>query len=127
MSRIRAKDTSPELSVRHALTKLGYRYRIHPRDLPGKPDIVFTRRRKVIWIHGCFWHLHDCREGRIPSTNSLYWRPKLEANRERDRRHIQALAARGWESLTLWECEVERAPEALPDRLRRFLGPTRMD
>ena len=94
MRRIRSKDMKPELLVRHLVYSLGYRYRLHRKDLPGKPDLVFGPRRKVIFVHGCFWHLHpdpECVDSRVPKSNTAYWKPKLERNVERDRQHIAAL------------------------------------
>ena len=121
MSRIRSRDTKPELVVRRMLHRLGYRYRLHRRDLPGKPDLVFGPRRKAIFVHGCFWHQHaECREGRAPGSNTEYWAPKLARNVERDEAARSALAERGWSSATVWECELADLT-ALEARLRSFL------
>lgn len=108
MRRIRGKDTSPELTVRRLLRDLGFSgYRLHRKDLPGKPDIVYAGRRKVIFVHGCFWHGHDCKTGiREPKSNREYWLPKVEGNRQRDAAHIADLVSRGWSVLTVWECEL---------------------
>lgn len=107
MSKIRSKDTRPERVLRSALHRLGFRFRIHRKDLPGKPDIVLPKYRTVIFIHGCYWHYHkDCREGRIPSTNSAFWKDKLEKNVAKDERHRAALEALGWRVLVVWECEM---------------------
>jgi len=107
MSRVRTRDTGPELSFRKAIHKKGYRYRLHRSDLPGKPDVVFVARRKVIFIHGCFWHGHsDCRKGKRPVTNVDFWNCKIEKNRERDARNQEALIGLGWSSFVLWECEI---------------------
>ncbi len=107
MSKIRSKDTKPERVVRSALHKLGFRFRIHKKDLPGKPDIVLSKYQTVIFVHGCFWHYHqDCREGRIPSTNSHFWKEKLEKNVAKDQRHQLALKALGWRVIVVWECEL---------------------
>lgn len=125
MSRIRAKDTKPEMAVRRLAHSLGYRYRVHRKDLPGKPDLVFGPRRKVIFVHGCFWHQHDlgsCLDGRPPKSNSAYWNPKLERNVERDVAHAAALEADGWEVLTIWDCETRDMP-TVRSRLVEFLGP----
>lgn len=125
MRRIKSKGMKPELLVRSIVHGMGYRYRLHKRDLPGKPDLVFGPRRKVIFVHGCFWHGHDnpaCREGRSPRSNQGYWLPKLARNRERDAAHIAALQASGWEVLVIWECETGDI-EALKARLTGFLGP----
>lgn len=120
MARIRAKHTKPEMLVRRIVHGLGYRYRLHRRDLPGTPDLVFSPRRKVIFVHGCFWHLHHCRAGRIPATRRHYWEPKLRRNAARDAEHLAALEAAGWQVLTIWECETgDRA--ALQARLQAFL------
>ncbi|MGK8204317.1 very short patch repair endonuclease [Burkholderia cenocepacia] len=124
MRRIRSKNTTPEMTVRRLLHGLGYRYRLHRKDIPGKPDIVIAGRRKAIFIHGCFWHQHvACREGRPPKSNDAYWRPKLERNQQRDRQNLEALTALGWTVLVVWECEVE-SDSTLPERLVQFLGPT---
>jgi len=121
MSRIRGKDTKPEMVVRKLTHALGYRYRLHRRDLPGCPDLVFPGRLKVIFVHGCFWHRHRCRYGRVrPKTRKAFWKAKLEGNRERDRRNRQALRKLGWDVLVVWECQMRR-PEILVDRLVSFL------
>ena len=106
MRAIRSKDMRPELKVRSIVHRLGYRFRLHRKDLPGKPDLVFTSRRKVIFVHGCFWHSHGCKVSHTPKSNSGYWGPKLERNEFRDRRNIEALSAAGWNSLVIWECET---------------------
>ncbi|MFU8947537.1 very short patch repair endonuclease [Mycetocola zhadangensis] len=107
MSRVRQKDTKPELKVRQALHKRGYRYRLHDRDLPGKPDVVFSRKRKVIFINGCFWHLHECPRGLSrPKTNVDFWQAKRTATRDRDQASIAKLQEAGWACLTIWECEL---------------------
>lgn len=123
MRAIRSKDTSPEMAVRKLVHGLGYRYRLHGSKLPGKPDLVFAGRRKVIFIHGCFWHLHRaCREGRIPGSRQAYWKPKLEGNRTRDLRRQRELRQLGWGVMVIWECQVESGRD-LSGRIRRFLGP----
>jgi DNA mismatch endonuclease (patch repair protein) len=125
MRRIRSAGMKPEMTVRKLAHALGYRYRLHVKDLPGKPDLVFTKRRKVIFVHGCFWHQHPgCREGRPPGSNSAYWGPKLARNAERDRTALLALAKAGWRVLVIWECETGDAD--LATRLRDFLGETAM-
>jgi DNA mismatch endonuclease (patch repair protein) len=122
MRRIRSKDTAPELQVRRLVHALGYRYRLHDKSLPGKPDIVFRSRKSVIFVHGCFWHLHpNCNEARIPSTRQDYWIPKLTRNSERDRAHTRKLRRLGWRVLKLWECEL-KSTEKLTRKLTRFLG-----
>ncbi|MHB0974064.1 MAG: very short patch repair endonuclease [Thiobacillus sp.] len=122
MSRVRAKDTKPELLARRLVHSMGYRYRLHRRDLPGCPDIVFPRRRKVIFVHGCFWHRHgkDCPLTRWPKSRMEFWRPKLEANRARDKRVQRELGALGWKYLVVWECEL-RDKESLAMKIREFL------
>ncbi len=126
MARIRSKNTAPEKAVRRLLFAIGYRYRIHRKDLPGNPDIAFFSRRKAIFVNGCFWHQHPgCSRATIPATNQDYWIPKLERNRKRDREAASALKLRGWRVLTLWECELSNAKQ-LRKRLTRFLGPRRL-
>ena len=123
MRRIRKTDTKPELIVRRLAHRLGYRYRLHRRDLPGTPDLVFPRLRKVIFVHGCFWHQHDCPLGRKqPSTNPDYWLPKLARNVERDRSARTLLQDDGWSVLVIWECET-RTSQRLADMLTQFLRP----
>jgi DNA mismatch endonuclease (patch repair protein) len=101
---------------------MGYRFRLHRKDLPGKPDLVFPGLRKVIFVHGCFWHQHrGCREGRIPRSRADYWVPKLTNNQARDQQNLNALEEAGWEALVIWECEIADDP-ALPSRVSNFLG-----
>ena len=110
MARVRGRDTKPELRVRRALHRAGLRYRLHAKDLIGKPDIVFPSRRIAIFVHGCFWHRHDdssCRLARMPKSRLDFWKPKLEGNRARDRRSLSALMAGGWTVLVIWECQSE--------------------
>jgi DNA mismatch endonuclease (patch repair protein) len=110
MRRIRKTDTKPELIVRRLIHSMGFRYRLHNRKLPGNPDIVFPRHRKVILVHGCFWHRHDCPDGRkLPRSNPEYWGPKLERNRRRDEVNAARLLDLGWNVLIVWECEVRTA------------------
>src|SRR5580658_666532 len=105
MRAIRSKGMRPELAVRSMLHKLGYRFRLHRSDLPGKPDLVFPSRKKVIFVHGCFWHSHDCRKGQgAPRTNAAFWQRKRELTVERDRKTLKALAAEGWDAYVVWEC-----------------------
>ena len=127
MRAIRKKDAKPELLVRSLLHRVGYRYRLHDKRLPGTPDIVLPSRRKAIFINGCFWHGHDCALGvRQPQANRAYWGPKIERNRTRDRAVREALEALGWSVEVIWECET-RQEQALLSRLRAFLGPTRKE
>jgi len=111
----------PELAVRSLAHRLGYRFRLHRRDLPGKPDLVFPSRCKVIFVHGCFWHSHGCKAAHVPKSNIHYWRPKLAGNRMRDRLHIEDLTAMGWKSLVIWECET-KDETGLNRRIRQFLS-----
>ena len=121
MRRIRSKDTSPELALRRLIHGLGYRFRLHREDLPGRPDIVFPGRRKVIFLHGCFWHQHsECSEGRIPHSRLDYWEPKLRKNQIRDCHNRALLAEQGWEVLVVWECDL-KSSASLIKRLERFL------
>lgn len=122
MQSVRTADTGPELTVRRLLHGLGYRYRLHPGKLPGRPDIVFPGRRSAIFVHGCFWHGHECQKGRAPKSKLEYWGPKLDANRERDARKEAELRALGWQVLTVWQCEIVDR-EALQTELIEFLGP----
>lgn len=122
MRRIRKTDTKPELVVRRLTHSIGYRYRLHRRDLPGTPDLVFPSRRKVIFVHGCFWHQHDCKLGRKkPSTNTEYWHPKLARNVARDKESRRRLSELGWGVLVIWECETQ-APSQLTARIQEFLS-----
>lgn len=122
MARIHAKDTAPEMAVRRLAHAMGYRYRLHRRDLPGCPDLVFPGRRKAIFVHGCFWHRHgkNCPLTRWPKSKMDFWRPKLEANRKRDRRNLKELAALGWRILVVWECELHDR-EKLAMTIKGFL------
>ena len=111
MSRIRSRDTKPELLVRKALHANGFRFRLHRRDLPGRPDIVLPKYNAVVFVQGCFWHAHHCQKGRIPSTQSKFWKSKFEGNQKRDARNTRALRAMGWRVYTIWECEFTNAPK----------------
>ncbi|NWH07333.1 MAG: DNA mismatch endonuclease Vsr [Alphaproteobacteria bacterium] len=122
MRQIRSRDMKPEMAVRRLAHGMGYRYRLHRRDLPGKPDLVFGPRRAVIFVHGCFWHQHDCRDGHNPKSNGGYWDAKLRRNVERDAEVRARLEADGWRVLVIWECEARDA-EALRATLADFLGP----
>lgn len=121
MRRVQAKGTTPELKVRRLLTRLGARYRLHRKDLPGSPDIVLPGRRLAIFVHGCFWHGHDCARGaRVPKANRDYWVAKVERNRARDARARAALTEAGWRVETIWECEM-KDEAALATRVERLL------
>lgn len=124
MRAVKSTDTSPELVVRRIAHALGFRYRLHDRRLPGSPDLVFAGRRKVIFVHGCFWHRHRCPAGRsLPATRQDYWTAKFARNVARDRRHTRALQQAGWRVLVVWECQTRRAAQArLRARLERFLA-----
>ena len=121
MARIRGKDSQPEMRVRRLVFSLGYRFRLHQRDLPGAPDLVFRGRRKAIFVHGCFWHQHDCPRGSRPTSNTEFWNNKLDRNIERDRKNIAALTEAGWSTLVVWECEI-KALDSLALRITDFLG-----
>ena len=122
MRRVKGKDTSPELKVRAALRRLGVGYRLHRADLPGKPDIAMPGRKLALFVHGCFWHGHDCARGaRMPKANRPYWEAKIARNRARDAEHRAALEAKGWRAVTLWECELKDAGP-LEERLVKELG-----
>jgi DNA mismatch endonuclease (patch repair protein) len=121
MSRIRGKDTAPELFVRRLLHSMGYRFRLHRKDLPGTPDIVFPSRQKAVFVNGCFWHGHGCKIGQPPKTRADFWLSKLERNRARDHRNIDDLQRLGWKALVVWQCET-RDPERLAATLGRFLA-----
>ena len=121
MSRIRSKDTSPEIFVRRLVHALGFRYRLHSAKLPGRPDLVFTSRRKVIFVHGCYWHMHACAWGRVtPKTNASFWRAKRMSNVKRDRRNLRELRRLGWHVLVVWACSL-RKPRHAERRIRKFL------
>ncbi len=113
MSAVRSKNTSPERVVRAALFAAGYRYRLHRKNLPGSPDIVLPRYRIAVFVHGCFWHGHDCPRGRRPASNTAFWNAKLDRNQARDRTHSAALEALGWTVVTIWECEIDDATKRL--------------
>ncbi len=123
MQAIKGKDTGPELAVRRIVHRLGFRYRLHKKGLPGRPDLVFGPRKKVIFVHGCFWHAHSCKHGRMPESRTGYWIPKLIANKERDAANEAKLEALGWEVLVIWECETKNTGD-LMDRLTSFLDPS---
>ena len=121
MSRVRSKDTSPEMAVRRLTHSMGYRYRLHGKDLPGSPDLVFPSRKAVIFVHGCFWHRHDgCKKATTPKTRNEYWANKFELNVSRDARAISDLEIKGWKALIIWECET-RNLEYLSLKIKKFL------
>lgn len=123
MSAIRSKGMKPEMIVRKLVFSLGYRYRLHRKDLPGKPDLVFGPKKKAIFVHGCFWHQHhdpSCKDGRMPKSRLEYWVPKLERNRTRDKASLEALAEQGWDCLVIWECETKELSQ-LESRILQFL------
>jgi len=122
MSRIGGKDTAPEMMVRKMLHAMGYRFRLHRRDLPGTPDIVFPSRHKAIFVNGCFWHAHGCRIGQLPKSRRRYWAAKFERNRCRDRENLADLRSLGWRAMTVWQCQG-KFPKRLVRQLVSFLGP----
>jgi DNA mismatch endonuclease (patch repair protein) len=125
MRLVKGRDTKLEIAVRKLIHGMGYRYRLYRQDLPGAPDLTFPGRRKVVFVHGCFWHGHDCKRGaREPKRNADYWRNKIARNRMRDARNLQQLADSGWEAMVIWECEL-KDEDALRDRIRYFLEMTR--
>ena len=125
MSRVRSKDTKPELTVRRLVHRMGYRYRLHERSLPGNPDMVFPSRGKIIFVHGCFWHRHNtsCEYARWPKSKLDFWKPKLDRNKERDKVIGRKLRRLGWRVLVIWECQLDNT-EALAERVRAFLEDT---
>ena len=122
MRAVKSRNTQPEMTVRRLVHSMGYRYRLHRKDLPGKPDLVFGPRLKVIFVHGCFWHGHDCPRGsREPKTNRDYWIPKIAKTRERDKTTMERLRKMDWKALVIWECETKDA-ERLGKRVRAYLA-----
>jgi DNA mismatch endonuclease (patch repair protein) len=125
MALVRGKDTGPEMAVRRMVHRLGFRYRLHGKNLPGRPDLVFRGRKKVIFVHGCFWHRHAdsrCKLARLPKSRLGFWLPKLEANRERDNKNRRLLSADGWGILVIWECELSDLGK-VERRIKSFLKP----
>lgn len=122
MGRIRGRDTGPEMTVRRLLHAMGYRFRLHVRDLPGKPDIVFRGRRVALFVHGCFWHRHDCGLAYVPKTRAEFWQRKFDGNVARDRRTKRELEVAGWRVVTVWECQLDDLA-FLAGRLAKELGP----
>ena len=122
MRAIHSKGMKPELIVRRLVRSLGFGYRLHRKELPGKPDLAFIGRKKAIFVHGCFWHQHrECREGRLPGSNQAYWEPKLQRNIERDRQNLADLKSKGWQTLVIWECET-KAEGSLRKAIESFLS-----
>lgn len=123
MSRVKAKGTGPELAVRRMLHALGYRYRLHSLQLPGKPDLSFPSRRKVVFVHGCFWHGHEgCRYAKLPLSRVEFWRKKIEKNKQRDEKNFAEMKMLGWGVHVVWQCQLKSGEKVLED-LQRFLGP----
>ncbi len=122
MQSVKTKDTGPEIVVRKILHKAAYRYTTHAAKLPGRPDIVFNRRKKVIFVNGCFWHGHDCKKGALPKSRLEYWAPKICRNKERDAENLDKLRELGWQTLSIWQCEID-ARSDLVSTLVAFLGP----
>lgn len=122
MRRVRRENTGPEMALRQMLHRMGYRFRLHAKELPGSPDVVFRPRKAVIFVHGCFWHGHHCRWARPVKSNADYWAAKIGRNQRRDAASIDALNTNGWRSLVVWECELKE-PSRLVSDLRAFLGP----
>jgi DNA mismatch endonuclease (patch repair protein) len=121
MQAVRSENTQPEMVVRRLVHGMGFRFRLHRKDLPGKPDLVFPRLRKVVFVHGCFWHGHDCARGsRVPKKNRDYWIKKVKRNQERDRETLAALRTFGWKTTVLWECQL-RNEKRLETQLSKFL------
>lgn len=120
MSRVRCKDTKPEMVVRRLAHRLGYRFRLHRKDLPGSPDLVFPGRKKIVFVHGCYWHRHDCKKASTPKTNVEFWQKKFDDNVMRDNKNLNDLVELGWEAMVVWQCEAEK-PELLAERLANFL------
>jgi DNA mismatch endonuclease (patch repair protein) len=121
MRRVRSVDTDPELRVRRMVHQLGFRFRLHRKDLPGRPDLVLAGLKQIVFVHGCYWHQHSCDGAKRPATNRRYWNSKLDKNVERDKKNLRLLRRLGWRVMTVWECEL-RNPERLERRLLRFLN-----
>ena len=122
MSRIRSKNTNPEKVVRTLLHSQGYRFRLHLKGLPGKPDIVLKKYNTVILVNGCFWHQHkSCKRANIPKSNKEYWIPKIERNKKRDKRNIKEIKSLGWRVMVLWECEIKKSPQKIVNKVMKFL------
>ena len=124
MRRVRSEDTKPEMTVRRLVHGRGFRYRLHVKDLPGHPDLVFPRTKKIVFVHGCYWHAHGCPASELPESHRDYWEAKLQRNAERDKRNLRELRKVGWDVFTVWECQT-RNLERLTRRLVRFLSEKR--
>ena len=122
MARISGKDTKPELIIRRILFSEGYRYRLHRKDLPGNPDIVFPGRKKAIFVNGCFWHGHNCKKAALPTTNREFWEKKINGNKKRDKRNLVKLKAMSWKSRVIWQCQIKKSTlETQIDKIKAFL------
>jgi DNA mismatch endonuclease (patch repair protein) len=121
MSRIRSKNSKPEMAIRRLVHGMGYRYRLHARDLPGTPDLVFRSRKKVIFVHGCFWHGHECKLGRMPKSRIEFWSNKIASNRARDTKVLEQLREMGWSCLVIWECQLG-GMEKISSKIKEFLS-----
>lgn len=122
MRAVKGRNTAPEMIVRRLVHSMGYRYRLHRKDLPGKPDLTFQSRHKVIFVHGCFWHGHNCKRGaRIPKTNQDYWETKISRNKERDQQHDEDLRHQGWHVMVIWECQLNE-PQTVTEQIINFLS-----
>lgn len=122
MGKVKSKDTQPELAVRRLVHSMGYRYRLHVKKLPGTPDLAFAKKKKVIFVNGCFWHRHNCADGRrLPRTRQKFWRAKLEGNKKRDRYNMGVLKRMGWMALTIWSCEIDDGG-SMKKKILDFLG-----
>lgn len=121
----KAKGTHPEMVIRRLLHGLGYRYRLHCKNLPGKPDLVFEKRRKVVEVRGCYWHGHGCKIGKPAQSNTAYWGPKIARNKARDASNLKALRESGWDVFEVWECGLRLCPAEVESDLTAFLGPPR--
>lgn len=122
MARVGSHDTGPELLLRHTLHRLGFRYRTNYSLLPGRPDLVFPKLKKVIFVHGCFWHGHSCPKGKLPQSRLEYWAPKILGNQQRDRRVLRQVRSMGWKAIVVWQCELKEMDRILP-RVLKFLKP----
>lgn len=125
MAKVPATGSAPEMKVRRAVHRAGFRYRLHRADLPGKPDLIFPRFRLAVFVHGCFWHWHGCKRSRMPEANNAYWTRKIARNVERDKRNLAALGEQGWESRVIWECELNAGIAGLLAELRARRGAGR--